>query len=847
MTTLALALRLARRELRGGLKGWRVFLACLALGVAAIAAIGAMSRAVEEGIKADGKTILGGDVAFRTVHRPAKPDQRAFIARAGTVSASVEMRAMARPAKGPKTARILVELKAVDSAYPLYGRIELAPKQRIETALAISNGLPGAVVGADLLQRMKLKVGERIRIGEATFVIRAAIAREPDRGGRVFILGPRVIVAADALAKTGLMQPGSLVYYHYRVKLPAGADMRGWVKGVRTRFPEAAWRIRDATGAAPGLRRTVARVTLYMTFVGLTALLIGGVGIANAVGAYLGGRRNTIATLKCLGAPGRLIFATYLMQVAAIAALGIAIGLAIGAAVPYVLSGVVVDQFPVPVRTGVYAGPLVFAAVYGGLAALAFSIWPLARAREIQAAALFRDVVERARRMPRWSYVIATAALVLAIAGLAIWSAPSRGLATWYVFAAGASFLIFRAAGRLLAVVAARAGRAAQRSGGAPRLRLALANLHRPGTPAPSVVLSLGLGLTVLVAIALIEGNITNQIRNRMPAAAPTYFFIDIQSHQIAAFDAALKSVAGVEKVVRMPALRARIVKIAGVPVSRARIAPGVRWAVANERGLTYAKTPPAGTRVVAGRWWDAGYAGPPIISFDARIAAGMGIGVGDTVTFNILGREVTAKIANLRSIDWQNLGMNFTVIFAPGTLERAPHTFIATVRATPGAEAAVMAAVTGRLGNVSAVRVKDALETVAKMLQRLGGAVRATGAVTILAGLLVLAGAVAAGHRRRVYDSVVLKVLGARRRDMLRAYLLEFGLLGLATVGIAAVLGSAAAWAVITQIMHAQWTFLPGPVLVTVAAATLATMVFGYVGVWRALGRKPAEFLRND
>jgi len=847
MTNLALAVRLARRELRGGLKGWRVFLACLALGVAAIAAIGALSRAVEEGIRSDGKVILGGDVALRTVHRPASEAPRAYLKSSGVVAASVEMRAMARAAGGPKDKRILVELKAVDGAYPLYGTIKLAPLQSIEAALARRDGVPGAAVGADLLLRLKLKLGDRLRIGDASFVIRAVIAREPDRGGRVFILGPRVIIAGSALKATGLLQPGSLVYYHYRLKLPAGTNLGGWVRDIRARFPKAAWRIRDATGAAPGLRRMVSRVTLYMTFVGLTALLIGGVGIANAVGAYLAGRRDTIATLKCLGAPGSLIFATYLVQVTAISALGIAIGLAAGAAVPFALEGLVADQFPVPIRTGLYSGPMLFAALYGVLASLAFSVWPLARAREIPAAALFRDVVARARDLPRWYYIAATAALVGAIAGFAVWTAPDRFLAACYVIAAAVSFLIFRLAGRLLTAAAGRAGRAAQSRGGAPRLRLALANLHRPGAPTPSVVLSLGLGLTVLVAIALIEGNITNQIRNRMPAAAPTYFFIDIQSHQVAAFDAALRSVQGVEKVVRMPALRARIVKIAGVPVHRARIAPGARWAVSNERGLTYAKTPPKGTRVVAGRWWDAGYGGPPIISFDARVAAGMGIGVGDTLTFNILGREVTAKIANLREIDWQNLGMNFTVIFAPGTLERAPHTFIATVRAAPGAEAAVMAAVTARLGNVSAVRIKDALETVAQMLQRLGGAVRATGAVTILAGLLVLAGAVAAGHRRRVYDSVVLKVLGARRRDMLRAYLIEFGLLGLATVGIAALLGSAAAWAVITQIMRASWTFLPMPVVATVAAATLATMVFGYIGIWRALGRKPAEFLRND
>ena len=312
MANLALAVRLARRELRGGLKGWRVFLACLALGVAAIAAIGALSRAVEEGIKSDGKVILGGDVALRTVHRPATVKQRAEIGRGNIVSASVEMRAMARSAAGPKRQpRPCGAEGRRQRLSALWQNQSECHGQDIAAAIAIRNGAPGAAVGADLLQRLKLKLGDRIRIGDAAFVIRAKIDREPDRGGRVFILGPRVIIASAALKQTGLLQPGSLVYYHYRLKLPAGTDLRAWVRGVRERLPDAAWRIRDASGAAPGLRRMVSRVTLYMTFVGLTALLIGGVGIANAVSAYLGGRRDTIATLKCLGAPGSLVF-TYL-------------------------------------------------------------------------------------------------------------------------------------------------------------------------------------------------------------------------------------------------------------------------------------------------------------------------------------------------------------------------------------------------------------------------------------------------------------------------------------------------------------------------------------------------------
>jgi putative ABC transport system permease protein len=351
----------------------------------------------------------------------------------------------------------------------------------------------------------------------------------------------------------------------------------------------------------------------------------------------------------------------------------------------------------------------------------------------------------------------------------------------------------------------------------------------------------------VLAAVALIEGNISNQIRERIPERAPNFFFIDIQPTQIRDFDAAVASVPGVEATTRMPMVRARIVKIEGVPVRQAKIAPGGRWAVGNERGLTFAATPPKGTHIVAGKWWPADYKGPPLISFDARIAEAMGIGVGDTLTFNILGREITARIANLRSIDWSSLGMNFTVIFAPGTLEAAPHSYIATVRVVPKDESALMAAVTAKLPNVSAVRVRDALETVGAMLARLGGAVQATGIVTLAAGLLVLAGAIAAGHRRRVYDAVVLKVLGARRRDILKAFLIEYGALGLATAAIAAALGTAAAWGVITGIMHANWVFLIRPVLVTAAVALAVTLVFGFAGVWRALGRKPAQLLRNE
>jgi putative ABC transport system permease protein len=497
----------------------------------------------------------------------------------------------------------------------------------------------------------------------------------------------------------------------------------------------------------------------------------------------------------------------------------------------------------VPLAAGIYGKPLALAALFGVLTATAFSIWPLGRARDVPAASLFRDVVQPAGRWPRWPYLVATVAAVGALSILAVWAQPvqARPLAAGFVGAAAAAFVLFR-----LAALAIMAGARALPRPRNPRLRLALANLHRPGAATPHVVLSLGLGLTVLVTVALIEGNLNRQITARIPGLAPSFFFIDLQSDQVADFDRIVRSSPGVSRLERVPSLRGRIIRINGTLVAEAKIAPEVAWAVDNDRGLTYAAAEPSDARVVAGSWWPADYRGPPQISFDARIARGMGIGVGDTLTINVLGRDVTATIANLREIDFTTLGINFTIIFAPGLLERAPHTHLAVAYVDGDAnEVQLLQRVTDAFQNVSAIRVKDALETVAGVVAGIGAAGRVVAAITLLAGTFVLIGALVAGHRRRVRDAVVLKVLGATRRDVLTAYLIEYGLLGLATAAIASVLGAIGGWLVVTTIMRADFVLLPTTIAVTAAACAALTIVLGLVGTWRALGQKAATVLR--
>ena len=854
---LGIAARLARRELRGGVRGFRIFLACLALGVAAIAGIGSLGSAVREGLRADARKILGGDVAVRLIHREASAAELAWLRRNATVSQAADLRAMAYTARGTidsdpaQRRRVLVELKGVDGLWPLYGSAAVGGKpvarERFAALLAPRDGVHGALVDPALPLRLGVDIGDRLRIGGQIFEIRGLLTGEPDRGTRLFTLGPRILVSRAGLQATGLVRHGSLIYFHYRLKLPPGADPAAFAARLNAALPKAGWRVRSLSQATPAAREFLARIALYLTLVGLTALLVGGLGVANGVRAWLDGRIATIATFKCLGASARIVFLTYLIQVLALALAGIALGIVIGAILPSLLADLVESVFPVTLRLGLYPGPLAVAALFGLLTALAFSLWSIARAREVPAAMLFRQTVSSVEGRPKPLYVALTALLVAALAGLALLAAADPVIATIFICGCAGAFLLFRGLAWLVARGAARLSDPARGTRRGPNLRLALANIHRPGAPTASVILSLGLGATVLVAIALIQGNLMDQVRRQMPDRAPAFFFIDILPHQAARFDAAVNGTGGATRTTRMPMVRARIVKLNGVPAAEAAIHPDARWAIRSERGLTYAAAMPEGSRLVAGDWWPADYRGTPIISFDAELAEEMRLGVGDTITFNVLGREITAAIANLRRVKWRTVGMNFTVIFAPGTLESAPHSHIAAVYAPPDAEMRLLAAVNAALPNVSGVRVRDALESAAGILETIGVALRSTATVTLLAGLLVLAGAIAAGHRRRVYDAVVLKVLGATRWRVLRAFLLEYGLLGLVTAAIAAVLGAIVAWAVLTLAMRSPWTFLPGTAIGTALLCLAVMLLFGFVGTWQAMRQKPAALLRNE
>ncbi|MEI9994089.1 MAG: FtsX-like permease family protein [Rhizomicrobium sp.] len=838
---IRLALRFARREMRQRLSGFRIFFACLVLGVAAIAGVESLSAAFLTGLAEQGRTLLGGDVVVHLVHREASAEERAWMAERGRVSETVSMRGMAYALKrGVEDERQLVELKAVDRAYPFFGTVSLSPALNLKKALACDAEACGAVAEQTLVDRLHLAPGGLMKIGTQVFRLSAVLNGEPDRISGGFSLGPHVLIGMAALPRTGLVTLGSLIDYNYHLVLPPDADPKAFKARATAAFPDAGWDIRDRSDAAPGIRRFVEQVTMFLTLVGLTALAVGGVGAGQAVSAFLDRKRGEIAIFKSLGADGTLIFLIFFLQVMAIAALAVVTGLILGALLPFGVQYAFAQDLPAPAHFALYPGPLLFAAAFGLLSAIACAVPPLSRARLIPPASLFRDLVAPADARGALPYLLGAGVAGLGIVALALLLAPAPDFAAEFMGGVLAGLILLRLIAEGFRFLLKRLPRPRM-----PTLRLALANLTRPGAATTGVVTALGLGLTLLATVSLLDHTISAQVKDRLPGTAPSFFFVDIQPDEAVRFDAAILKFKSAEDFKRTPMIRGRIVSLKGVPAKDAKIAPDAKWAVSGDRGITYAAEPPDGTVITDGRWWARDYAGPPLVSFDAALAEGMGLRIGDKLVMNVLGREIPATIANLRKVDFTTGGQNFIIVMSPEPISHAPHSFLATVRVDPRDEEALYRAITDAFPNISTIRVKDAIAQVDGLLQELSDGVRAASLLTILSGLLVLAGAIAAGGRGRLYDATVLKVLGATRARIALVYVIEYGVTGLLTGLLALGAGTLAAAVICEQVLGVPLIFDAAAALLTVAGGGAATLLFGLAGAWTALAARPAQQLR--
>ncbi len=733
----------------------------------------------------------------------------------------------------------LVEIKAVDHNYPLAGEAVLDPAQPLADALAERDGIYGIVAGAALLGRLGLSIGDHVAIGDTRFELRAVLVSEPDRLAGGIRFGAPALISQQALRATGLLEPGSLVRWLYRVVLPgtpaSDQEVAALIEAAQKSFPEAGWDIRTRNNISPQFSRNLDRFTEFLTLVGLTSLIVGGVGVANAMHGFVERKRQTIAILKSLGATGSTVFALMLTQVMLVASAGAMLGAAIGAALPFAAAGTLGQMIPFPIAPAIYPAAIGKGLVYGFLTALAFSAGPLGRAHDVPVQALFRGGIESPRATPRPRYLVLMLAVALFLAAAVAGFAADRRLVLIYMGATLAAFILLRVAALLIVICAKKLPHARSVA-----LRLAVGNIHRPGALTSSSCCRSASGSRC--SLRLLSSTATSERTPSFHCREDAKLFLsrrpEREGGSIRHF---LQGQAPDGKIERVPMLRGRIVKLNGISAGAMRPKQSAAWVLEGDRGITFAETVPEGSSVIKGSWWPRDYRGPPLVSVENEIADGLGLTIGDEVTINVLGRDITAKIASTRHVQWRTYGINFVLVFSPNSFAGAPFGELATLTfadgGDPARESALLRATAKSFPSVTSIRVKDALDAVNTVVSQLAFAVRAASSVAFLASILVFGGALAAGQHARTHDAVVLKTLGATRSRLLAAYIYEYSLIGLCTALFGVAAGSAAAFEIVGRVMELEFVWLWPQALIAAVGAVMVTICLGLLGTFRVSG----------
>lgn len=836
---LKTAWRIARRDLNARFKGLRLLLACIFLGTAALAAIGTLTTAIGNELESSGQELLGGDLEVEVWQRTLTPTESKALSAYGTVSSGYRMQAMASTAD----AAAPIELKAVDAKWPMFGRLLLEDGRTV--------GAPGgkdAWIAQTALERLGIKLGDSFKVGTVTLRAAGIIKDEPDRLSEGFQLGPTIIVAEGIPAEAGLVAPGALYQTKHRIAFAdPGRDPEAVEEALTKAYPTAGFDIRTRDRASPGADRFVRQMSDFLTLVGLAALVIAGIGIAGGVSSYLDQRRAGIATLKVLGATSSDIVRIYAMQIGVAALVGSLAGLAAGVLVTPLLAGALQGLLPVESGFIIAPGALLLAASYGLLVAFAFAAAPLLRARTFPAMALMRSGIVPLARDKR--ALLATGAGLAAICALALLTTAQPLLSGGFLIGAGGALLLLAGLGWGIQRLARRLPRPKN-----PLLRSAIANIHRPGAPTGALVTALGFGLAAFVLLAAVQSAIDGNIASRVPREAPDYFVLDVPRDKEPRFFQLIRQEFPKAGIRTVPTMRGAVIaygaKDAMTRVADLKEIPDGAWALRGERGLTYADSIPEGNRVVDGAWWSPFHTGEPLVSVDADFARAVGLEVGDYLTIAILGVERTARVANIREIDWESMGFNFALVFSRNAISDAPHNLSATIDLPEGADTAargrLLRGLVKDMPSSSVIEVGGILVEARKLLEQVSLATLAAAAVTVLAGLAVLMGAIAAARAARTYDTVMLRVLGASRRQILLLQLAEYGLLASVLALVALGLGGGLAWVVITQLFEFDWLPDWGEVLGVLGLGVALVLGFALAGSLPLLRAKPARALRE-
>jgi putative ABC transport system permease protein len=855
MTNIGNWIRVAIVDLRGDLRRFGILLACLALGVGTIAGVSSVGAALQDAILRNANTLMGGDLQVVRADRRAEAAELAYLNSLGTVSETISSNARA-DAVDDSGNTVFLDIYAVDDEYPLYGNV-ISPQLELGTKpaelLKQVDGVYGAIVDPVILDRLAIDVGGRFRVNQTEFEVRGLLQSLPNGALRGFHLGLTAVMSIEAQQSnpnTRAPLPGLLTQFGYKIKLNEG-DYRTAQPIVEAHFAgDAQWKVQSPYDAAGDLSRLYDLFVRFLLIVGLSALLVGGIGISNAVSAYIGERQKAIATLRSLGATGARIMVHFFTQIGLLSMVGIVLGLVIGAALTAAALPVLGRILAVELPPSVHFPSLATALGFGILAAFAFSYLPLVNARKMKPAMLFRTVGTSVQGLRAREYLELGVLLPLIVAGLLIFglayiTTRDFGLVFWYSVGVIVAFLLLRFAGVALQVVLRLLPPMPSAT-----LRNAFRGIHRPGSPAPVVIMSLGLGLAMLLVIVILTANVRNQLTGQVLKDAPTFVATDLFDDEVITLGEFLNETGFVTNYQYSPMIRALVTKINGVPSDEIRDAPGMTgeaqyFVGTQEILMTWASEMPADSTITAGAWWPEDYAGPAQVSLKDDIALRLGIAPGDTLELTLFGESIEVEVANLRNFQFQN-GLNFMVTATPDTFIDFPGTNLATIKASEGNEKDLERALAREYPDVTFIPVGEALNQAADILGQLSVAVNIVGGLAVINGLLVLAGTMAAGRKQRESDAVVNKVLGATRGSVVRVFALEYALLGTFAAALATGVGIAGAYAII-KLAGMDVGFGVDPVLIlgVLAGSVVLTIVTGAATTWSALSTRPAQYLR--
>ncbi|HVG08670.1 MAG TPA: FtsX-like permease family protein [Thermoanaerobaculia bacterium] len=843
------------RESRGARGRLAFFVACLSVGVAAVVAVAGMSASLDEGIRTEARQLLAADLAIEG-RRPVPPGLD--LARAGLAGAQrTDLKEMVTVVLA-RTSQV-VELRVVNGEYPFYGDLELRPQRRLSELL----GPESVVVGSELLSNLGLRQGDTLRVGGAVFRIAGVVLSEPDRVSVSFTIGPRVFMSGEGLARTQLEGKGSRVGHRTLIKLPASFSTE--------RLPQAKERLERALAdstfyqvetykeAQPALRNSIDRVDRFLGLVALLSLFVGGIGVAQSVRAWLSSRLDAIAVLKCLGMRPREIFPLYLGQTALLGLAGSLVGIVLGSAVQLALPGLFPDLIPTELVRPWQPTALLRGLGLGVGVAVLFSLPSLATVLRVPPARVLRRDAEP---LPSHRWVTAATLIVL---GTGIWvmaTAQSRSLDLGSRFTAGMVLVtaLLGGAALLISWMVRRLPR--ESLPGRIWMRHGLAALARPGAGTVSAIVALGLGVLVVLGMSLVERRLSSQLATAIPPDAPSAFLIDIQPGQWAGVHDILRK-QGASRVDSVPVIMARVSAIDGRPVEQLAVAAEARrkqeeeepdgedrqgarrWALTREQRLTYLKELPADNRLVEGKLWSDPARAE--VSVEKEFADDLGLHLGSTIRFDVQGVPLELTVTSLRTVDWQTFGINFFLVVEPGVLEKAPQNRLAATRLPRGSEQRVQDALAAAYPNVTLIRVREVLEKISGVLERIGVGIRFLGGFTVLAGIAILGGAVSAGSARRGREVALLKTLGMTRPGVAGAFAVEYALIGLVAGVIGAAGATVLAYMVVTRGFELPWEIQAWPVALALGGAVVLAVGAGLAASARALERRPIEVLRAE